>query len=131
MGKPMVLIIEDSERHRLLYAEELTSLGYEVVAVRTGNEGLEELQKRSVDVVVLDVAMPGMDGVEALGKILNINNELPVILNTAYSSYKDDFMTWAAEAYVVKSGDLDELLEAIAGALRKRGITPPVPPAGG
>lgn len=131
MGKPMVLIIEDSERHRLLYAEELADLGYEVVAVKTGNEGLEELQKRPVDVVVLDIAMPGMDGVEALGKILNVNNELPVILNTAYSSYKDDFMTWAAEAYVVKSGNLDELLEAIASALRKRGITPPGPRVGG
>ena len=64
--------------------------------------------------------LPGMDGVETLGKMLDIDNKLPVILNTAYSSYKDDFMTWAAEAYVVKSADLSELKERVAEAVQKR-----------
>ncbi len=125
MGKPVVLVVEDSETTRILYTEELTYAGYEVVTAKTGQEGLEVLQRRPVDVVVLDIAMPGMDGVEALGKILSHDKQLPVILNTAYSSYKDDFMTWAAEAYVVKSSDLTELLTEVAKALKSRGIEPP------
>ena len=63
--------------------------------------------------------MPGMDGIEALGRILGQDNTLPVILNTAYSSYKDNFMSWSADAYVVKSSDLTELKAEIRKALEK------------
>jgi CheY-like chemotaxis protein len=131
MGKPTILIIEDDENQRLLYSEDLAWVGYDVVAVSSAQEGLRALEEQAVDVVLLDIAMPGMDGIEALGKILDHNNQLPVILNTAYSSYKDDFMTWAAEAYVIKSHDLDELHQAIAEVLAKRGIEAPIPPAEG
>ena len=57
--------------------------------------------------------MPGMDGLEALPRILGIKEGLPVILNTAYSQYQESFMSWAADAYVVKSSDLTELKEKI------------------
>jgi DNA-binding response OmpR family regulator len=50
-----------------------------------------------------------MDGIEALGHILSKDGTIPVVLHTAYSSYKDNFMTWSADAYVVKSADLSEL----------------------
>lgn len=129
MAKPMVLVIEDDDNQRLLYEEELRYGGYEVVTAKSGPDGLAALREQSVDVVLLDIAMPGMDGIEALGKILDINNELPVILNTAYSSYKDDFMTWAAEAYVVKSSDLTELFRTLREVLGKRGIEAPLPPS--
>jgi DNA-binding response OmpR family regulator len=46
--------------------------------------------------------MPGMDGIEALGKILGKDKTIPVIINTACGTYKDNFMTWSADAYVVK-----------------------------
>jgi len=128
MGKPTVLVIEDDDNQRLLYEEDLSWVGYNVVAVRNAQDGLHALQSAPVDVVLLDIAMPGMDGIEALGKILDHDNQLPVILNTAYSSYKDDFMTWAAEAYITKSHDLTELHEAIAAVLEKRGIAAPQPP---
>ncbi|MCE5239633.1 response regulator [bacterium] len=128
MGKPTLLVIEDDDNQRLLYEDDLSWMGYNVVAAKSGQEGLDLLQKHEVDAVLLDIAMPGMDGIEALGKILDYDNQLPVILNTAYSSYKDDFMTWAAEAYVIKSHDLAELHETIAGVLAKRGIEAPAPP---
>jgi CheY-like chemotaxis protein len=70
--------------------------------------------------VVLDIAMPGMDGIEALGRLLARNNQLPVILHTAYATYKDNFMTWSADAYVVKSQDLGELKSEIQRVLAKR-----------
>ncbi|MBU0608767.1 MAG: response regulator [Armatimonadetes bacterium] len=129
MGQPTILVIEDDDHQRLLYEEDLKWMGYNVVAVKNGHDGLQALQNETVHVVLLDIAMPGMDGIEALGKILDHDNQLPVILNTAYSSYKDDFMTWAAEAYVIKSHDLSELHQAIAAVLEKRGIAVPEPPA--
>ncbi|MFO7946557.1 MAG: response regulator [Armatimonadota bacterium] len=116
---PTVLVVEDDPNQRLLYQEELTEQGYEVLEAASGQEALEILGSNDVDCVVLDIAMPGMDGVETLGKMLDIDNTLPVILNTAYSSYKDDFMTWAAEAYVVKSADLSELKKRVAEAVEK------------
>ena len=75
--------------------------------------------------VVLDIAMPGMDGIETLGRVLSKDNRLPVILHTAYATYKDNFMTWSADAYVVKSSDLSELKSEISRVLAKRREEPP------
>ena len=112
-----ILIVDDDEHQRLLYKEELELEGYEVTLAFNGREAIEAVADQTIDCVVLDIAMPGMDGVETLAKMLDIDRQLPIILHTAYSSYKDDFMTWAAEAYVIKSSDLSELKEQIAKAL--------------
>ncbi len=117
---PVVLIVEDDENQRLLYCEELRYEGYEVREADCGQDAISIVEEGGIDVVVLDIAMPGMDGIETLSRILDINNQIPVVLNTAYSSYKDNFMTWAADAYVVKSSDLSGLKEQIAAALDKR-----------
>ena len=61
-----------------------------------------------------------MDGLEAIGKIIEINKDIPIIINSAYSTYKDDFMSWAADAYVVKSYDLDSLKSTIRDVLGKK-----------
>jgi DNA-binding response OmpR family regulator len=53
--------------------------------------------------------MPGKNGVELITQIMGLRRDIPIIINTAYESYKHDFMTWAADAYVVKSASLDEL----------------------
>jgi DNA-binding response OmpR family regulator len=125
---PTLLVVDDEVRLRELYAQELEYMGYEVVSVQGGPDALAAVKKRDIDVVVLDIAMPGMDGIETLAKILAVDNQLPVILCTGYASYQDDFMTWAAEAYVVKSSDLTELVARIEEALLKHGITPPPRP---
>jgi DNA-binding response OmpR family regulator len=65
------------------------------------------------DLVVLDIRMAGMDGIEALQRILDMDNTIPVILNTAYSSYKENFLTWSADAYITKSSDVSELLAKV------------------
>ena len=112
-----ILIVDDDEHQRLLYKEELELEGYEVILTATGQEAVAAIADSEIDCVVLDIAMPGMNGVETLAKMLDIDRQLPIILHTAYPSYKDDFMTWAAEAYVIKSSDLSELKEQIAKAL--------------
>lgn len=119
-----ILLVEDDEHQQLLFAEELREEGYDVIVAGTGADALEAVRKVTPDVVVLDVAMPGMDGIETLGRILAQNNRIPVVLHTAYATYKDNFMAWSADAYVVKSSDLGELKDEIKRALAKHGQQP-------
>ena len=104
-----ILVVENDESQQLLYTDELTEAGYEVIQAANGKEALEQLDKYKVDLVILDIVMPVMDGMEALGRIIRQYGDTPIILNTAYSSYKDDFMSWGADVFIVKSSDLGEL----------------------
>lgn len=117
-----VLVVDDDKNLRLLYEQELADEGHQVSLADSGPEALDYLKNNRPDLIVLDISMPGMDGIEALGKILAKDKTMPVILNTAYSTYKDNFMTWSADAYVVKSGDLTELKIKIKEVLKSRGI---------
>ena len=116
-----VLVVEDDKNQRTLYRMDLDEEGYEVETAASAAEAIEKIEADPPALVGLDIEMPGMDGVEALGKILGRDRSIPVILNTAYTSYKDNFMTWSAEAYVVKSSDLTELKTQIKKALAARG----------
>jgi len=116
-----ILVVEDEDNQRLLYRRELEDEGYEVVEASGGRQAVSLIEKGlRPDLVILDISMPDMDGIETLGKILSRDNSIPVILNTAYSTYKDNFMTWSADAYVVKSSDLTELKQKIDEVLKER-----------
>ena len=117
-----LLVVDDDKNLRLLYEQELQEEGHEVVLAGSGPEALDYLKSKRPDLIILDISMPGMDGIEALGKILARDKTMPVILNTAYSTYKDNFMTWSADGYVVKSGDTTELKSKIRDVLKSRGI---------
>ena len=114
------LLVEDDKNQRLLYEQELKYDGYEVVTASDGKEALGKIQEQLPDIVVMDINMPKMDGIEAMGRVLSKNKTVPVIINTAYSNYKDSFMSWVADAYVVKSSDLSELKNAIKEVLVKK-----------
>ena len=115
-----ILIVDDEENIRHLYEQELIDEGYETLLARDGKECLEVVKNESPDLIILDIRMPRMDGLEAIGKIIEINKDIPIIINSAYSTYKDDFMSWAADAYVVKSYDLDSLKNTIRDVLEKK-----------
>lgn len=117
---PRVLLVEDDPNECLLYAEQLRGDGYDVLVANDGPQAISMAASKAPDVVVMDVSMPGMDGIDAMGRMLARNNKLPIILNTAYASYKDDFRAWSADAYVVKSSDLSELRETIRRVLQAR-----------
>ncbi len=70
--------------------------------------------------VIMDIGMRGMDGIEILAAMLGKNRQVPVILNTAFPQYRENFMTWGAEAYVLKSSDLTELKQNIREILNRR-----------
>jgi two-component system, response regulator, stage 0 sporulation protein F len=108
-----ILVVDDDEAIRTLLQEELEEEGYQVMIATNARDALKLVESEALDLVILDICMPGMDGLEALPRILGIKEGLPVILNTAYSQYQESFMSWAADAYVVKSSDLTELKEKI------------------
>ena len=115
-----ILVVEDDRNQRLLYQAELAAQGYTVFLASDGKQAVRMVECMSFDLIVMDICMPNMDGVEALGRILAKNCGIPIILNTAYVTYKDNFMTWAADAYVVKSSLMKELKDKIAGILGAR-----------
>ena len=115
-----VLIVDDEPHLRLLYETELRRAGYETLTASTAAQGLEYVQTMDPDLVILDIRMAGMDGIEALQHILDRDKRIPVILNTAFSSYRDNYLTWAADAYVTKSSDVTELLTTVRDVLDAR-----------
>ena len=119
-----ILVVEDDESQRLLYLDEKEEAGYEVMLATNGREALKQLDRGKPDLIILDIVMPVMDGMETLGRIIREHRDVPIILNAAYSSYKDDFMSWGADAYVVKSSDLGELKEKVREVLKGSGSQP-------
>ena len=112
-----ILVVDDEEHQRRLYAQEFEADGYEVIDAENGRVALEKAASERPDIVILDICMPGMDGIEALGRILGAEYRIPVVLNTAYGGYRESFMSWAADAYVVKSADLTELKQTVRDIL--------------
>lgn len=108
-----ILIVDDDESVQLVYKEELEELGYEVYSVFSGEEAMEKVELISPDLVLLDIKMPGMDGIEVLRKIKEQDPSLPVILSSAYPEFKQDISSWASDDYIVKSANLDALKDSI------------------
>jgi len=113
MEKKTILIVDDDESQRFLCQEALTEEGYGVVVAKDGKEAIEKVEKEKPDLVILDIVMPQMDGIEAMTRIIRKHRKIPIILNTSYSRYRKDFLAWAADAYVVKSPDFAELKEKV------------------
>ena len=120
-----LLVADDELSIRKLYQRELRREGYNVLFASNAQEAIQMAREASPDLVIMDIRMPGMDGIEAMGRILEENNEVPVVINTAYSSYKDSFMSWCADAYVTKSSDLTELKHTIRSILSEKEETTP------
>ncbi len=108
-----ILLAEDDKNQRLLYEQELGLEGYEIRTAIDGKDALKKVQEHPPDIIIMDIDLPKMDGIEAIGRILSKNKGIPIIINTAYSSYKDNYMSWIADAYIVKSSDLAELKNKI------------------
>jgi len=114
-----ILIVEDEKTLCLLYEEELAKEGYSVTTANDADTALEILKKKKFDLIITDIRMPGKNGIDLITKIMGLRKDIPIIINTAYQSYKSDFMTWAADAYVVKSSSLDELKSKIKEFIKK------------
>ena len=116
-----LLVVDDEKNIRKLYETELGREGYEVTTVESAEEALSLMEQELPDLVVLDIRLEGMDGIDCLRTLMEKRRDLPVILNSAYSTYKQDFASWMADAYVVKSSDLTELKDTIREVLATLG----------
>ena len=120
MATNKILVVEDDLNQRTLYEEELGDEGYRILTASDGREAIKVVQEEKPDLVVLDINMPVMDGLDTLSKMLEYNSKMPVIINTAYASYQENFTSWSADAYIVKSGDLSELKATVRRLLADR-----------
>lgn len=115
-------MVEDDKNVQRLLQEELNDDGYQISVASNGKEALSILKKKDEqkpDLIILDLRMPKMDGFETMGHILKSRQNTPVIIHTAYSSYKNDVMVMAADAYVEKSHDLTRLKDVIRELIGK------------
>jgi CheY-like chemotaxis protein len=124
-----ILLVEDDDNQRLLYREDLEEEGHEVSEARDGRQALASIANDLPDAVILDINMPGMDGLQTLARIHDFDPTLPVILNSAYAAYKEQFISWIADAYVTKSSNTAELRRAVHTVLAEKGL--PLPPPEG
>ena len=108
-----ILIVDDEESIHLFYSAALEDEGYEVHSALTGDEALNTLDIIKPDLVILDIQMPGLNGIDTLRQMKEKMPEMPVILSSAYPEFKQDLGSWASEDYIVKSADLTDLLESV------------------
>jgi len=115
-----VLVVDDEPHIRMLYQEELEAAGYQVAVSDGSDEIVPLIASEKPDVVVLDIKLgPDKSGLDLLQGIRREDQEIPVILCTAYDSFQQDFKSIAADYYVVKSVDSTELLTKIGLAMKK------------
>ena len=112
-----ILIVDDEEHIRYLYSEELSDSGYDVITAESGYLLMEKIEEEKPDLVVLDIKMVDYNGLDLLQDIRNRFYDLPVVLCTAYDTFKEDMKSISADYYVIKSFDLTELKNKIALAL--------------
>jgi len=117
--KPTMLVVDDDADLREFYRLELEDEGYDVDLAGDAGEAMEKLHDDRYDVIILDIRMPGMPGIELLQRIVARDKRQSVILNTSHASYRHNFLTWFAAAYVEKSFSTVNLKQAIRNALAK------------
>ncbi len=120
-GKKKILVVDDEESIHFLYREEFEEEGYEVTSAMSGEEAIAAFDAAMPDLVILDINMPGMDGIEVLRQMKQKRPDVPVILSSAYPEYKQDLASWASDDYIVKSFSLDELKDSVRRHLAKKG----------
>jgi DNA-binding response OmpR family regulator len=122
--KPVVLVAEDDEDILALVVFDLEDEGYEVLTARNGNEAIRIAFERVPDLILLDVAMPGLDGYEVTRRLRadESTRGTPVVLLTARAQVKDVILGFEAGAndYVTKPFRPDELRTRLHAALGRR-----------
>jgi len=113
MNAIRILVVDDEDNIRFLFKEELEEEGYQIEIASNGFEAIEKVKGGKFDLIVMDIKMPGMDGIQALNEIKNMNKDQLVILCSAYGEFKQDFSSWVSDAYVVKSADMSEMKQTI------------------
>ncbi len=115
---PRILLVDDEERFRTTLAKRLGERELDVATVGSGMEAIQEIQRKLYDVIILDIKMPGLSGIEALAEIKKLDPGIEIILLTGHGSMDTaiDGMRKGAYDYLLKPCDIDLLVEKILGA---------------
>ncbi|HSO71135.1 MAG TPA: response regulator, partial [Thermodesulfobacteriota bacterium] len=112
-----ILIVDDEERFRTTLGKRLSERGLDVETLGSGEEALKIVKEKLFDVIILDVKMPGMDGIETLTELKKINPNIEVLLLTGHASVDSavDGMRLGAYDYLMKPCEIEVLMEKING----------------
>lgn len=115
MGKKKILVVDDEQHVRQLIGKVLEKEGYEVLTACNGEEGLEIFQKNNIDLIISDIKMPKMNGIEFLHKVKEQEPGVGFILITAFATMETaiDAIKSGAQDYVTKPFDIKEILNAV------------------
>jgi DNA-binding NtrC family response regulator len=129
--RPTILIVDDEPSQRRLLGGFVESLGYRATEAESAETALDIIRREPPDMILLDVRLPGMSGIEALTEIRAIADHLPVLLITAYADVREAVAAVKSGAvdYLVKPVDLDELAAAICDTLGAASLSPETPRA--
>ena len=117
-----ILIVDDEVSILKLYKNEFEDGGHEVMTAASGVEALSLVRQSEPDLLILDIRLGDESGLELLRHLLEIRPSLCVILNSGYSTYRDDFSSWLADAYLLKSSDTGTLREKVRELLTSSGV---------
>lgn len=128
MGR--ILAVDDERDVLLLYQEALGTFGHEVVGAVSGAEAMEFLGREMPDLIILDLRMPGISGLELLEWVRSRDNDVPIIVCSALSGLRGDYAIWSSRvaAFVPKPLDMSRLIQEVSQALGDR-QAPEAPPA--
>ncbi|MDY7037211.1 MAG: response regulator [Thermodesulfobacteriota bacterium] len=113
-----ILIVDDDPAIRMLYADELSDEGYEVITCGDGSGLMDLIREKRPHLVVMDIRLGRYNGLDLLQDIRNTHSKLPVILCTAYPAFNHDLKSIAADYYVTKRSNLQELKSTIQKAIK-------------
>lgn len=115
MPNKKILIVDDEPDMRLAIKNVLKIRGYDSLEAGDGKTALELLEKENPDLILLDIRLPGMDGVETLERIRNINKKVPVVMITGYGHIQSavDIMKLGAQEYLQKPFENHQLIEVV------------------
>jgi DNA-binding NtrC family response regulator len=122
MEEMKVMLVDDEERFLLTTSKLLAKMGYDIMVATGGEEALEKLRTHNIHVVVLDVKMPGMDGIETLKAIKRRYPTVEVIMLTGHGTVESavDGLKSGATDYLTKPADVKELIEKAEKAFENR-----------
>jgi DNA-binding NtrC family response regulator len=120
--KGNILVVDDEEIMREVLESLLSQEGYRVDLAKTGEEGLMRFTERPVDVVLLDVSMPGIGGLRTLEDLLKIDREAVVIMITAYATFDTAIAAWQLGAFncIRKPFENEQILKIVASGISRR-----------
>ncbi|MES0446426.1 MAG: sigma-54 dependent transcriptional regulator, partial [Desulfobacterales bacterium] len=118
--KPKILVVDDEPSHRKMIEAVLSDEGYEIFQADNGQTAIDEVEERFYDLVIMDIRMPKVGGIDALKKIKTLSPGIPIIIMTAYASIGSavDALKSGAYDYLTKPLDIEELKILVSKALR-------------